>query len=869
MSSRIRRLRPVLSIFVAAVSALLPWLVLSPTPALAVNVITNVNVNRQAGNQSEGTIAIDPTNPQRLFAASNSGNGLMMSYSTDAGATWTARFDANGGADGLGTACCDSSASWDAFGNLFLVYLDVNVLPPTKNGPVRVALSTDGGQNFTLLANMPSGSVDQPTVTTGAGRVWLTWTDGSDAINAAGATVTGLGSANITAFSAPIKAGNGDFGDIAISPAGDVMVAYQRPHGGTSPSQLYVALKPAAMNAFNAESSVVTTPMSGFYSIPAQSSRTIDPEVGLAYDRSGGAHNGRLYFLNTDVAKNGDTNTSNYVRFSDDNGGTWSAAVKANDGVSTSSAFLPRMVVDQTTGQLAVSWHDTRNSADNKSAEFWGATSTDGTSFSANFKISAGISNAANAANGIDYGDYTGLSYVQGVFNPIWSDNSNSTGDNPDGTNKTFDLYTASVVVTKRDTTLTYNGDTSGTFHKPTTLSATLTNTATGSPINGATINFTLGSQSCAGVTNASGQATCSFTINQLPGPNTVTASFAGTAIYNSSTASQPYFINKAASHTSYTGPTTADFDDTFTATATLTEDGGAPIVGRTVDFKLGAGTGSESCSGPTDPSGTASCPLTPNEAAGSYPIVASFAGDGFYSPSSDSQTFTITKEETTTTYTGPTVIANGVPTSFSGTLSEDGATPISGRPLTMTLGSGVTAQSCVTGPTNAAGSASCTIVPNQPLGPGTVTAAFLGDAFYLPSSDTKATISFAFLASGAFAIGDGNAAVGNHVTFWGAQWARLNTVSGGAAPNAFKGFASDTAEPPACGVDWTARPGNSGNPPDSVPAFMGVLVTSSVTKHGPNVSGTTVSIVVVATDPGYAGNPGHAGTGTVVAVFC
>jgi Bacterial Ig-like domain (group 3) len=869
MGGVISRPRPVLRNFVVALSVVLPSLLLAPTPALAVTVGTNVNINRQAGNQSEGTIAIDPTNPQRLFASSNSGNGLMMSFSTDGGATWTARFDANGGADGLGTACCDSSASWDAFGNLFLVYLDVNVLPPTKNGPVRVALSTDGGQNFSLLANMPSGSVDQPTVTTGAGAVWVTWTDGSDTINASGATVTGLGSANITAFSAPIKAGNGDFGDIAISPAGDVMVAYQRPHGSSSPSQLFVALKPAAQNSFNAESSVVTTPMSGFYSIPAQSSRTIDPEAGLAYDRSGGAHNGRVYFVNSDVAKNGDTNTSNYVRFSDDNGTTWSAAVKVNDGVSTSSAFLPRMVVDQTTGKLAVSWHDTRNSADNKSSEFWGATSNDGTGFSANFKISAGVSNAANAANGIDYGDYTGLSYQQGVFNPIWSDNSNSTGDNPDGANSTFDLYTASVVVTKRDTTLTYNGDTSGTFHKPTTLSAILTNTAVGSPINGATIDFTLGSQSCSGVTGASGQASCTFTINQLPGPNTVTATFAGTAIYNSSTTSQPYQINKAASHTTYTGPTTADFDDSFLATATLTEDGGAPISGRTVDFKLGAGTGTESCTGPTDLSGTASCTLTPNEAAGSYPIMASFAGDGFYAPSSDSQTFTITKEETTTTYTGPTVIANGVPTSLSGRLTEDGTTPISGRTLTMTLGSGVTPQSCVTGPTDATGSASCTIVPNQPMGPGTVTAAFLGDAFYLPSSDTKPTIFFAFLASGAFAIGDGNATVGDNVTFWGAQWAQQNTVSGGPAPNGFKGFASDTAEPPACGSNWTARPGNAGNPPDSVPAYMGVIVTSSVSKHGSDVSGNTVHIVVVKTDPGYAGNPGHAGTGTVVAVFC
>ena len=49
----------------------------------------------------------------------------------------------------------------------------------------------------------------------------------------------------------------------------------------------------------------------------------------------------------------------------------------------------------------------------------------------------------------------------------------------------------------------------------------------------------------------------------------------------------------------------------------------------------------------------------------------------------------------------------------------------------------------------------------------------------------------------------------------------------------------------------------------------MGVLVTSGVGKSGSNITGNTVSIIVVKTDPGYAGNPGHPGTGTVVATFC
>ena len=57
--------------------------------------------------------------------------------------------------------------------------------------------------------------------------------------------------------------------------------------------------------------------------------------------------------------------------------------------------------------------------------------------------------------------------------------------------------------------------------------------------------------------------------------------------------------------------------------------------------------------------------------------------------------------------------------------------------------------------------------------------------------------------------------------------------------------------------------------PPSTVPSYMGVLVASSITKTGSTISGNTIKIVVVKTDPGYSGNPGHAGTGTIVATYC
>jgi von Willebrand factor type A domain-containing protein len=310
----------------------------------------------------------------------------------------------------------------------------------------------------------------------------------------------------------------------------------------------------------------------------------------------------------------------------------------------------------------------------------------------------------------------------------------------------------------------------------------------------------------------------------------------------------------------------TSDFHDPGTLKAVLT-DGvtKAPIPGATVSFTMQA----ESGSGVTDASGLATCTIIPSEPAGVYPIVATFAGDAEHLGTTGTGHYTVTREETTTEYTGPTVLANGSTVNLTAVLKEDGVVPISGRTLTFTLGTGVSAQSG-TGITDGTGTAQWTVTVNQPLGAGTVSASFAGDPFYEPSADSKPTLIFAFAAGGSFVIGDRvpGATVGTAVTFWGAQWDKLNTLTGGAAPASFKGF-EDSAKTPACGTQWTTSPGNSAPPPASIPSFLGVIVASSIRKSGPAIQGDSVHIVVVKTDPGYAPNPGHAGTGTIVGIFC
>jgi hypothetical protein len=422
-------------------------------------------------------------------------------------------------------------------------------------------------------------------------------------------------------------------------------------------------------------------------------------------------------------------------------------------------------------------------------------------------------------------------------------------------------------VTVELGTSLAFTGAsaTSADFNDPATVQATLT--SAGSPVAGETVKFVLGSgsgtESCSGVTDPSGMASCPITPNQAAGAYTLTATFNSDATYAGSTTSTGFTILHEQTSVAFTGSsaTNADFDDAATVQIQLLTDV-APLANKPVSISLGAGTGTETCSGTTDPSGLLSCPITPNQVPGPYTITATFAGDAFYSPSNTSAAFTVTKEQTATSFTvsSPTVIANGHSTTFSAALLEDGVTPIVGRAVTITIG----AQSCITPATDATGTASCPILISQALGPGTVTASFAGDAYYLPSSASEAVIVFAFLNSGSMVIGNLD---GTAVAYWGANWANSNALSGGPAPNAFKGFAS--AAPQVCAGGWTSNPGDSSVPPATVPSYMGVLVSTAVGQSGSAIAGDAFRIVVVQTNAGYAPDPGHAGTGTVIAEFC
>lgn len=203
-----------------------------------------------------------------------------------------------------------------------------------------------------------------------------------------------------------------------------------------------------------------------------------------------------------------------------------------------------------------------------------------------------------------------------------------------------------------------------------------------------------------------------------------------------------------------YTGPTAAGYHHQFTASATLTAAGGV-VSGGVVSFSLGDATSGETCVATTDGSGTAACSLDPNEEPGVVELAVSFAGNDSYAGTSIVVPFTITRQPTVLAYTGTPHIANGTPAHLSAALKADDASPVAGRAVSFTLGTGASTQTCAA-TTDSTGSARCDIDSvNQPLTDSAtvpLVADFVGDAYYLPSN-TTAVLRLQYMTGRAYGL--------------------------------------------------------------------------------------------------------------------
>jgi Bacterial Ig-like domain (group 1) len=412
----------------------------------------------------------------------------------------------------------------------------------------------------------------------------------------------------------------------------------------------------------------------------------------------------------------------------------------------------------------------------------------------------------------------------------------------------------------------------SGTSH---TVTATVTDTS-GNPSVGVTVTFNVtagpnAGKSGTGVTGTTGKATFTYTDTGGVGTDTIAASFTDALgnVHNSNTVTKIWFDQSISAKgvavsptegTNFCGTVATFTDPDLSAKAS---DYSASIAWG--DGNTSTGTISQNLDGSFSVSG---CNVYSEE--GTYTITTTITDtDNATNGATVTSTATVGDAALTATcasppnsvqaFSGPT--ATFTDASSTGTLSDFSAT--------IAWGDSSTSAGTITGgpgiaPYTVSGSHTYTTT-----GYFTITTT-INDVGGSTATTSCQILVFAFApGGGSFVIGDKNAAVGTNVTFWGAHWWTLNSLSGGPAPASFKGFA-EFPKTPACGIGWSTDPGNSTPPPPGpLPAYMAVIVTSKATQSGSAISGNTLHLVIVKTNPGYAPDPGHAGTGTVVQVIC
>jgi sugar lactone lactonase YvrE len=302
------------------------------------------------------------------------------------------------------------------------------------------------------------------------------------------------------------------------------------------------------------------------------------------------------------------------------------------------------------------------------------------------------------------------------------------------------------LTVSQAATTLTVTPAGAGDFADPYYVSATLTNNLTSTGVSDKSVTLTLNStDTCTATTDVSGEATCAITPSEPAGSYTLAGSFAGDTGLAASSDSAGFTVTHEETAITYTGATAATDGASITLSGTLTTDdplAGAPVVDRTVTFTLGSGGSAQTCTGTTASDGTASCDIGPvAQPAGSIPVSAAFAGDGFYRPAStpsDATGPSITVSQASTSVSvDPQSGDFADATTVSATLSATTAASVSGQQLTFTLNG---AETCV-GTTDVGGVASCSITPGEQAGGYTLAVSF-GGSDQLSGSDASANFT-------------------------------------------------------------------------------------------------------------------------------
>jgi len=422
-----------------------------PGPGVTNSLVVggNVDVSNECGPQSETFITLNPANPNALAAGSNEIFRLPMRgyFSFDDGATW-------GGVDlplpppkGKGIDFgSDPGVAYDTQGNVFYSFIVVYFGHGRGiNGTaVAVARSTDGGRTYPTLTlfsqeggenhfnDKPLIATDTESISPFRDNVYVAW-DAASGGSTSGGLRFGRSTDHGETFSVvriDSRTGPGRVigADPFVGPDGEVYAAWNDIGHNT------IAFNRSFDGGVTFGTPGVISPKAIPFDIgiPAEFSRRALVYPSCDADRSRGAHRGRLYCSWMDLTPDGTTDI--LLSFSDNRGTTWSAPKSvANPTGLVADRFNHWLSVDPTSGEVTISFYDTRNDTTGQRFEtdVFLAKSINGGATFTNAQVTNVRSNEHDCGGlfpcpGIDYGnqqgDYEGLVTFGGVSHPIWTD---------------------------------------------------------------------------------------------------------------------------------------------------------------------------------------------------------------------------------------------------------------------------------------------------------------------------------------------------------------------------------------------------------------------------------------------------------------
>jgi len=372
----------------------------------------NIRVNTDNTNeaQNEPFVAVNPNNPNHIVVGANnwqvgSGHFEVFAYvSFNGGATWAASqpyIDRNAGR----INAADPTVAFGPNGNVYFAFVALSPAP----GAVAVSRSVDGGLTWSAQSWVTSfaSSADKPAIAAAGGNLHVFYQGGS-----LYSTVSRDGAVSWSAPSA-IDA-NGRNAYPVVDGKGNLNVFYN-----TSTSIKLARTSPTIASGYSVSTVANTVPLQ---QRPTGYRANIYPAAGVD-------SRGNLFVAWADGRNQG---RGNDILFSSSlNGGrTWSSPITVNSDSGAADQLMPSLAVSNN-GTVSVAWLDNRNDASNINYDVYMATSSNGTSFGANQRVTDVSSNPYNdpRTQGTMIGDYFALGAGNGVVYALWTDTRNNNED--------------------------------------------------------------------------------------------------------------------------------------------------------------------------------------------------------------------------------------------------------------------------------------------------------------------------------------------------------------------------------------------------------------------------------------------------------